>query len=56
MNKEEKLRKLKKGKWISNINRNLNNSFTSHSRQLYIKVIYQIKFPYNGLQEQIRGI
>ena len=57
MNKEEKLRKLKnKGKWISNINRNPNNSFTSHSRLLYIKVIYQIIFPYNGLQEPIRGM
>ena len=37
MNKGEKYRKLKdKGKWISNINRNPNNSFTSDSRLLYI--------------------
>ena len=60
MNKE--LGKMEKGKWIrskqkmSNTNLKPNYSFTGYSRLLYIKVIYQIMFPYNGLQESIRGI
>ena len=47
---------MEKGKWMSNTNRKPNYSFTGHSRLLYIKVIYQNIFPYNGLQESIIGI
>ena len=54
--RNKELGKMEKGKWMSNTNRKPNYSFTGHSRLLYIKVIYQIIFPYNGLQESIRGI